>query len=82
LDVEEMLPTKNHITRNLQAELSSALREKNRTAVDIRDAIQRTENNMSWPPRPSDFAESAMNISKELRSFLQTLLTTKKRVAR
>lgn len=47
-------------------------------AVDIRDAIQRTENNMSWPPRPSDFAESAMNVSKELGSFLQTLLTGNK----
>ena len=36
-------------------------------AIDIRE--------MSWPPRPSDLAESAMNVSKELGSLLQTLRT-------
>ena len=49
-----------------------------RAAIDIRKAIQRTENKMSWPPRPSDLAESRMNVPKELDSFLQTLLTRKK----
>ena len=43
-----------------------------RAAIDIRETIQRTENKMSWPPRPSDLAESAMNVPKELGSFLQT----------
>ena len=33
-----------------------------RAAIDIHKAIQRTENQMSWPPRPSDLAESAMNV--------------------
>ena len=33
---------------------------------------------MSWPPRPSDLAESAMNVPKELNSFLQTLMIGKK----
>ena len=47
-------------------------------AIDIRKAIQRTENKMSWPPRPSDLSESAMNIPKELDLFLQTLMTGKK----
>ena len=39
-------------------------------AIDIRE--------MSWPPRPSDLAESAMNVSKELGSLLQTLRTGNK----
>ena len=46
-----------------------------RAAIEIREAIQRTENKMSWPPRPSDLTESAQNVPKELDSFLQTLLT-------
>ena len=44
----------------------------------IRGAIQRTENNMSWSPRPSDLAKSAMNFPKAQGLFLQTLLTGKK----
>ena len=50
-----------------------------RAAIDIREAIQRTENKMSWPPCLSDLAESAMNVPKELDSFLQTLMTGKKK---
>ena len=49
-----------------------------RAAIDIHKAIQRTENKMSWPPHPSDLAERAMNVPKELDSFLQTLMTRKK----
>ena len=33
---------------------------------------------MPWPPRPSDLAESAMNVPKELDSLLQILMTGKK----
>ena len=64
------------------ANQSSRSANIHRAAIDIRKAIQRTENKMSWPPRPSDLAESAMNVPKELDSFLQTLMTGKKRVAR
>ena len=44
-----------------------------RAAIDIREAIQRTENKMSWPPRPSDLAESAMNVPKRLM-FARTVI--------
>ena len=43
-----------------------------RAAIDIREAIQRTQNKMSWSPCPSDVAESAMNVPKELGSFFQS----------
>ena len=58
-----------------QDNASQSSRSENiyRAAIDIREAIQRTENKMSWPPRLPDLAESAMNVSKELDSFLQTL---------
>ena len=60
------------------ASQSSRSANIHQAAIDIREAIQRTENKMSWPPRPSDLAESAKNVPKELDSFLQTLLTGKK----
>ena len=60
------------------ASQSSRSANIHRAAIDIREAIQKTENKMSWPPRPSDLAENAMNVPKELDSFLQTLLTGKK----
>ena len=41
-------------------------------AIDIREATQRTENKMSWPPRPSDLTESALNVLQELGSFSKT----------
>ena len=60
------------------ASQSSRSANIHRAAIDIHKAIQRTENKKSWPPRPSDLAESAMNVPKELDSFLQTLMTGKK----
>ena len=48
------------------ASQSSRSANIHRAAIDIREAIQKTENKMSWPPRPSDLAERAMNVPKEL----------------
>ena len=64
------------------ASQSSRSANIHRAATDIREAIQRAENKMSWPPRPSDLAESAMNVPEELKSFLQTLPTGKKKVGK
>ena len=50
------------------ASQSSLSANIHRAAIDIREAIQRTENKMSWPPRPSDLAESAMNVESWIRS--------------
>ena len=44
------------------ASQSSRSANIHRAAIDIRKAIQRTENRMSWPPRPSDLSKSAMNL--------------------
>ena len=51
------------------ASQSSRSTNIHRAAIDIREAIQRTENKMSWPPRSSDLAESAMNVPKEREHF-------------
>ena len=66
----------NHLLEK-QDNASQSSRSVNihRADIDIPEAIQRTENKTSWPPRPSDLAESAMNVSKQLSSFLQTLLS-------
>ena len=81
------LQVAKHITTLLlekQDNASQSSRSANihRATIEIREVIQRTENKMSWPPHPSDLAESAMNVPKELGSLLQTLLTGKKRGAR
>ncbi|XP_078679472.1 uncharacterized protein LOC144915103 [Branchiostoma floridae x Branchiostoma belcheri] len=47
-------------------------------AIDIRDAIRRKQNTMSWPPRPSELEENALDIPQELRVFLYTLLSGSK----
>ena len=52
------------------ASQSSRSTNIHRAAIDIREAIQRTENKMSWPPRSSDLAESAMNVPKEREHFV------------
>ena len=63
------------------ASQSSRSANIHRAAIDIREAIQRTENKMSWPPRPSDLAESAINVPKSwVRSCKHS--DWKKRVAR
>ena len=33
---------------------------------------------MSWPPRPSEFNDNAIEVPEELRAFLYTLLTSSK----
>ena len=57
------------------ASQSSRSANIHRAAIDIREAIKRSESKMSWPPRPSDLAESAINVPKELGLFLQKLLS-------
>ena len=57
---------------------SSKGANKHQAAIDIREATQRTENKISWPPRPSDLIESALNVLQELGSFSKTWLTGNK----
>ena len=46
-----------------------------KAAADIRDTIGNEENKMSWPPRPSELNDSAIEVLEELSVFLYTLLT-------
>ncbi|CAH3143072.1 unnamed protein product [Porites evermanni] len=49
-----------------------------KAAADIRDAIRNEESKMSWPPRPSELNDSAIEVPEELSAFLYTLLTGNK----
>ena len=49
-----------------------------KAAADIRDAIRNEESKMSWPPRPSELNDSAIEVLEELSAFLHTLLTSSK----
>ena len=46
-----------------------------KAAADMRNAIGNEENKMSWPPRPSELNDSAIEVLEELSVFLYTLLT-------
>ena len=46
--------------------------------ADIHDAIRNEESKMSWPPRPSELNESAIEVPEELSAFLHTLLAGNK----
>ena len=46
-----------------------------KAAADIRDAIGNEENKTSWPPRPSELNDSAIEVLEELSVFLYTLMT-------
>ena len=41
----------------------------------IRDAVLSSNTKTSWPPRPSELCENAVNLSPELDAFLCILLT-------
>ena len=47
-------------------------------AADIHDAIRNEESKMSWPPRPSELSDSAIEVPEELTAFLYALLTGSK----
>ena len=49
-----------------------------KAAADIHDAIRNEESKMSWPPRPSELNDSAIEVPEELSAFLFTLLTGNK----
>ncbi|KAL9977614.1 hypothetical protein ACROYT_G015037 [Oculina patagonica] len=49
-----------------------------KAAADIRKAIRDQKSKMSWPPRPSELTDSAIDVPEELSAFLYTLLTGSK----
>ena len=61
--------------------LSSNISNIQRAAIDIREAIRKKESNVSWPPRPSELNDSAVDVPQELNAFLFTLLTGSKDVS-
>jgi len=55
-----------------QASMTDDIR---RVALEHRKAICCNENEMSWPPEPSQLTEDGINLPNEVRVFLATLLT-------
>ena len=51
------------------------IKEIQQVGLYIRDAVRSNNIEMSWPPKPSELCESAVNLPAELESFLYTLLT-------
>lgn len=45
-----------------------------RVALELRKAICCNENEMSWPPEPSQLTEEEIDLPNEARVFLATLL--------
>ena len=53
----------------------SKVKEIQQIGLLIRDAVLSSNTEMSWPPRPSELCENAVNLPPELDAFLCTLLT-------
>ena len=45
------------------------------SAFSLREAIQAQDTEATWPPKPSDLIENALNIPEVAKKFLYTLLT-------
>ena len=44
-------------------------------ALELRESFLSTKDSMSWPPKPTDLTEDAIEIPDNIRTFLSTLLT-------
>ena len=44
-------------------------------ALELRESILSTKDSMSWPPKPADLTEGAIEIPDNIRTFPSTLLT-------
>lgn len=53
----------------------SKMKEIQQAGLYIRDAVRANNTEISWPPKPSELCESAVNIPVELKAFLYTVLT-------
>ena len=58
--------------------LTTKISNIQKAAADIRDAIRNEESKMSWPPRPLELNDSAIEVPEELSAFLYTLLSGSK----
>ena len=47
----------------------SKVREIKQTGLLIRDAVLSNNTEMSWPPKPSELCENAVNLPPELDAF-------------
>ena len=44
-------------------------------SLELGESILSTKDSMSWPPKPADLTEDAIEIPDNIRTFLSTLLT-------
>ena len=65
--------------QQLQCEGQASLMDDiRRVALEVRKAICCKENDMSWPPKPSQLTEEEINLPDEVRVFLATLIVNRK----
>jgi hypothetical protein len=53
----------------------SKIKEIQQAGLYIQDAVRANNTEISWPPKPLELCESAVNIPMELNAFLYTALT-------
>ena len=44
-------------------------------SLELGESILSTKDSMSWPPKPADLTEDAIEIPDNIKTFLSTLLT-------
>ena len=55
--------------------ISSSTSDTSLSAFSLREAIQAQDTEATWPPKPYDLIENALNIPEVAKKFLYTLLT-------
>ena len=68
LDLAKQVTEKSNTTSPNTSDISFA-------ALILREAIQAQDTEASWPPKPSDLTENAVNIPEVVKKFLYTLMT-------
>ena len=68
LDLAKQVTEKSNTTSPNTSDVSFA-------ALILREAIQAQDTEASWPPKPSDLTENAVNIPEVVKKFLYTLMT-------
>ena len=58
----------------------SKIKEIQQSGLYIRDVVLSNNTGMSWPPKPSELCERAINLPAELDAFLYTLLAGNRKI--
>ena len=69
---KEVAQLLEHQTRRSDPSRVEAIHQ---VALELRESILSTKDSMSWPPKPADLTEDAIEIPDNIRTFVSTLLT-------